>query len=148
MFKLDYIQPKTSYDTAWETGNGAAPNLSNTADIADWFGVSVRKIQDWRAKGKGPKYEVWGSKAIYRPEYIVAYLGDIYDYLCTGKADGLAPIAGTKLEHTVRGWIEAQGRNVSDFCLKPKSRNRTREALIINKKLVGSILVVEDQLSK
>lgn len=55
-------------------GDAVVPVLLNTKQVARILGVSHRTLEDWRRKGGGPKYVVFGRMVRYRRSDIAAYL--------------------------------------------------------------------------
>lgn len=106
---------------------------STTADVANWLGISPRALRDWRRRGKGPKYDLWGARYLYKPQYLDDYIGQICAYLASGDATGLIPIAGTKLEAVIRQWIEAAGGANEKYYLAVDGPNRDVAALLVNR---------------
>lgn len=43
-------------------------NLWGTQDVADFLGVPVKTVYDWRAKGYGPKGRRVGKYIRYKPD--------------------------------------------------------------------------------
>ncbi|WP_447941610.1 helix-turn-helix transcriptional regulator [Brevundimonas mediterranea] len=59
-----------------ETNHAEAvvPILLNTKQVARILGVSHRTLEDWRRKGGGPKFVMFGRMVRYRRSDIAAYL--------------------------------------------------------------------------
>ena len=53
-------------------GNRADHHLNEQA-LADRLGLSVRTLQRWRWKGKGPAYLKLGGRVVYRLEDVEAW---------------------------------------------------------------------------
>ena len=105
---------------------------ATTADIAAWLGVSPATLRYWRNKGKGPKFDKWGAKFLYRIEYIQQYMADVCTFLQDGSASGLIPFKGTMLEEAAR---KLQAIESSDTCAdlrEPKSADRPATVLLVN----------------
>lgn len=124
---------KESYVIRYELPPADYNGYSTTAEVAEWLGVSARKLRDWRRKGKGPKYDLFGSRYVYKPQYLEDYIGDVCTYLATNDGTGLLPILGTKLEPAIRQWIEAAGGKDDDHRLTPQSPDRDAAVLLVER---------------
>lgn len=54
----------------------SAPVRVNTKVAAEYLGVSVRTLEDWRAKGKGPKYVRIGHGIRYEVSELNAFIAE------------------------------------------------------------------------
>jgi predicted site-specific integrase-resolvase len=53
----------------------AAPGgIARPKEVAEFFGVTVATLANWRYSGSGPKYVKAGSKVLYRWADVEAYL--------------------------------------------------------------------------
>lgn len=104
--------------------------VSSTAEVADWMGISPRRFREWRNKGKGPKYDKWGSKFQYKMEYISDYVDKLIYFLEGGDDSGLIPYEGTGLEVIVTHWWKQSGKLAE--MPHPQSPNRDSSALIVD----------------
>lgn len=51
------------------------PSLLSTAEAADALGLSERTLQDWRLRGRGPRYVRMSARAVrYRPRELARWI--------------------------------------------------------------------------
>lgn len=51
------------------------PGLLSTAQAADALGLSERTLQDWRLRGRGPRYVRMSARAVrYRPRELAKWI--------------------------------------------------------------------------
>lgn len=52
----------------------AAPRLLDTTQAAESLGLSARTLESYRRSGRGPRYVKIGSRALYAPEDLAAWV--------------------------------------------------------------------------
>lgn len=53
---------------------GKGKRLRSTKEVADYLGVAIQTVYNWRHQRKGPDYVMVGGKPMYEDEAIDRYL--------------------------------------------------------------------------
>ena len=105
---------------------------ASTAEVATWLGISSAAFRYWRNKGKGPRYDKWGSKFVYKQVYIHEYMNDVFHFFLHGNATGLIPFKGTFLEQAAQEWHASLGEQGTAGFREPTSPDRPASVLQVD----------------
>lgn len=58
-----------------------AERLWTVEDVAEYLGVPIRTLYDWRYRGYGPSSKRVGKHLRYKPETVISWYEDLNDHL-------------------------------------------------------------------